>query len=221
MSDDEADEELLALLRESLGLNEKNAPEPPRTRVLENAEYVCNNSIDVALNYRGSKAAASIIWTLVQEKKYSCRIWSEHELHPKAKDASTVNFIFTMDLLNFSFWSDKNNSDESYAVDFRGRKHTGYWSLVATLQRALEEGWHIFPVNQSWFSQTLGIPITNPAYWIDDECTDEILRHVFRSATTDQIPLLNERISCLREAGRILHEVSPSTLDRVLRELCS
>ncbi|MCJ1462863.1 hypothetical protein MMC07_001466 [Pseudocyphellaria aurata] len=191
MSDDEADGELLALLRESFGLNGKSAPEPPRTKVLENAEFVCNNSIDVALNYRGSKAAASIIWTLVQEKKYSFRTWSEHELHPKAKDASTVDFIFTMDLLNFSFWSDSDNSNESYAVDFRGRIHTGYWSLVATLQRALEEG----------------IPITNPTYWIDDECTDEILRHVFRSVTTDTIPLLDERISCLREAGKILHEV--------------
>lgn len=142
MSDDEADEELLALLRESLGLNGKSIPEPARTKVLENAEYVCDNSIDVALDYRGSKAAASIIWTLIQEKDYSFKTWSGHDLHPKAKDASTVDFIFTIDLLNFCFWSDKSNSDESFAVDFRGRLYTGYWSLVAALQRALEEGWH-------------------------------------------------------------------------------
>lgn len=140
MSDDEVDEELLALLRESLGLNGKSFHEPARTRVLENAEYVCNNSIDVALDYRGSKAAASIIWNLMQEKKYSVKKWSEHELHPKAKDASTVDFIFTMDVLNFSFWSDKSDSDESFAVDFHGSLYTGYWGLVAALQRALEEG---------------------------------------------------------------------------------
>lgn len=190
MSEDEADEDLLALLRESLGLNGKSFPEPPRTRVLENAEYVCDHSIDVALNYRGSKAAASIIWNLMQEKKYSFKAWSEHELHPKPKDASTVHFIFTMDLLNFSFWSDKSSPDESFAVEFRGRLYTGYWGLVAVLQRALEEG----------------ITITDPAYWIADECTDEILRHVFRSATVGQMPLLDERISCLREVGRILHD---------------
>ena len=140
MSVDEADEELLALLRESLGLNGKSVSGPARTGVLENAEYVCDNSIDVALDYRGTKAAASIVWTLMQEKKYSFKCWSEHELHPKTKDASTVDFIFTMDLLNFSFWSDKSSPHESFAVDFRGRLYTGYWSLVATLQRALEEG---------------------------------------------------------------------------------
>lgn len=142
MSDDEADQELLALLRESLGLTGKSIPEPARTRVLENAEYVCDNSIDVALDYRGTKAAASIIWSLMQEKNYSFRTWSEHELHPQTRDASTVDFIFTMDLLNFSFWSDEVNSShgESFAVEWRGRSYTGYWSLVAALQRALEEG---------------------------------------------------------------------------------
>lgn len=143
MSDDEADQELLALLRDSLGLNAKSIPEPARTRVLENAEYVCDNSIDVALDYRGCKAAASIIWTLMQGKKYSFSAWSKHELHPQTKDAKTVDFIFTMDLLNFSFWSDKSNSGESFAIDYRGRSYAGYWSLVAALNRALEEGWQL------------------------------------------------------------------------------
>lgn len=64
----------------------------------------------------------------------------------------------------------------------------------------------------AWFlTIVLGIPITDPTYWIDSECTDQILGHVFRSATTAQIPLLDERISCLREVGRILSDVSPST----------
>jgi len=60
-------------------------------------------------------------------------------LHPKAKDESTVNFIFTMDLLNFSFWSELNE-DKRFAIDYQGQRRTGYWSLVAILQRALDEG---------------------------------------------------------------------------------
>lgn len=44
-----------------------------------------------------------------------------------------------MDLLNFSFWSEKNE-DERFAVEYEGQKWTGYNSLVAALQRALDEG---------------------------------------------------------------------------------
>lgn len=105
MSDDEVDEDLLALLRKSLGIGENNAPKPAKTGVLEDAEYIYDNSTDVALDMRGTKAAAASIWSLIQEKDYGTRDWSKHELHPKAKDETTVDFIFLMDLLNFSFWS--------------------------------------------------------------------------------------------------------------------
>ena len=140
MPDDEADEELLALLRKSLGTDSNAVPGPAETKVLESAEYVYDNSIDVAIDMRGAKAAASSIWKSMQEKKYGLDSWSEHELHPKEKDENTVNFIFLMDLLNFSFWSDNPDPEEAYAVEYRGRKWTGYWSLVAAIQRALDEG---------------------------------------------------------------------------------
>lgn len=190
MSDDEADPELLALLRESLGLNGTTSSRPLETRVLEGAEYVYDNSVDVALDMHSTKAAASAIWNMMQEKDYSCKTWSEHELHPQAKDESTVNFIFIMDLLNFCFWSDTEDPGSEFFVDFRQKRWTGYWSLVASLQRALDEG----------------IPITSPVYWLDESSTDDELRHVFRSASLEPMPMLEERISCIREAGRILNK---------------
>ena len=140
MSDDEPDLELLALLQKSLGLNDLAAVGPAETRVLESAEYVYNNAVDVALDMRGTKAAASTIWQLMDEKEYSFKQWSEHELHPKSKDKSIVDFIFVLDLLNFCFWSDSDDPEQSFAVEYKGRQWTGYWSLVAALQRALEEG---------------------------------------------------------------------------------
>ena len=140
MNDDEADPELIALLRESLGLNDTGSSRPPETRVLESAEYIHDNSIDVALDMHSTKAAASMIWNLMQEKEYSCKAWSEHELHPQAKDESTVDFIFIMDLLNFCFWSDNRDPSSRFQIDFRQKIWTGYWSLVACLQRALDEG---------------------------------------------------------------------------------
>lgn len=41
-----------------------------------------------------------------------------------------------------------------------------------------------------------------------NECTLDSLRHVFRSTTDEEIPLLEERLACLQEAGRVLYEVS-------------
>jgi len=139
MSDDEADPELLELLRQSLGIGPSLASAPPNTKVLESAEFVYDNSIDVSIVSSGTKAAASSIWQKMNRKGVSTNTWTDHELHPKSKDDSTVNFIFTMDLLNFSFWSELDE-ESRFQVDFRGKKWTGYWSLVAILQRALEEG---------------------------------------------------------------------------------
>jgi GH43 family beta-xylosidase len=138
MSDDEADPELLELLRQHLRGN-VSKPVEPETHVLEGAEYVYNNSIDVALDSQSTKAAARMIYDEMQKKEYSTKTWTSHDLHPKTKDQSTVAFIFTMDLLNFSFWSEKEE-DERFAVEYKGKRWTGYWSLVAALQRALEEG---------------------------------------------------------------------------------
>ena len=138
MSDDEPDEELLALLRQSLGINDNSAKAPADTKVLKDAEFIYDNSIDVAIDAAGTKAAAAMVWKLMQEKEYSPKTWSMHELHPKEKTKDTVDFIFTMDLLNFSFWSD-GPSDNVFTVDYKGKQWTRYWSLVAVLQRALEE----------------------------------------------------------------------------------
>jgi hypothetical protein len=52
------------------------------------------------------------------------------------------------------------------------------------------------------------IAITSSDFWQnEDECTEEVLAHVFRSATEEQIPMFKERIACLREAGQVLYEV--------------
>ena len=175
------DEDLLALLRKSLGTNNSNAHRPAKTGVLEDAEYICDNSTDVALDMRGTKAAATYVWSLMQEKGYSAKDWSKHELHPKAKDESTVDFIFLMDLINISFWSDVDDPNKHFSIEYKGVTWTGYWSLVAAIQRALDEG----------------IPITKPSFWLDETaCTDEVLRRVFRSATAEDLPLMGKRIDC-------------------------
>lgn len=52
------------------------------------------------------------------------------------------------------------------------------------------------------------IPITSPDFWQDhDELTEEKMAYIFRSATDEEMPLLRERLDCLREAGQVLAEV--------------
>jgi hypothetical protein len=138
MSDDEPDHELLDFLRQHFSKTSL-APKIPETQILEGAEYVYDNSIDVALDSQSCRRAAAMIYDQMQKKEYSTKTWSLHELHPKVKDESTVAFIFTMDLLNFSFWSEKDD-EERFAIEYKGKKWSGYWSLVAALQRALDEG---------------------------------------------------------------------------------
>lgn len=56
------------------------------------------------------------------------------------------------------------------------------------------------------------IPIISSDFWqSEDECTLDLLRHVFRSTTDEEIPLLEERLACLREAGQVLYKVMPIT----------
>lgn len=145
MSDDEADPELLALLRQHLQ-GKLTLNDEPETGVLEGAEYVYDNAIDVALDMWSTKSAAAAIHAQMQEKGYSTASWAEHELHPKTRDEAALAFIFTMDLLNFSFWSEKPEG-QRFAVSYRDRTWTGYWGLVAALQRALDEGGLAFTCN--------------------------------------------------------------------------
>jgi hypothetical protein len=52
------------------------------------------------------------------------------------------------------------------------------------------------------------IAITSSDFWQnEDECTEDVLKHVFRSSTDEEMPMFKERVSCLREAGKVLYEV--------------
>lgn len=64
------------------------------------------------------------------------------------------------------------------------------------------------------------IPITSSDFWQNEgECTEEVLRHVFRSATDEEMPMFNERVACLREAGQILYEVMAILVGRDTKPL--
>ncbi|CAN8001952.1 unnamed protein product, partial [Ixodes pacificus] len=110
--------------------------------------------------------------------------WRKHPLHPKALDNSTVQWIFLVDALNFCFWS--QNCQEKCEIEFDGKRHTGYWSLCAAVNRAIQAS----------------IPLLDAQFCRD--ISHEQVEHIFRSCTPVPFPLLEERHRILRECGQVL-----------------
>ncbi|KAI9061380.1 hypothetical protein FKP32DRAFT_1576107 [Trametes sanguinea] len=196
--------------------NGKEGTEVPRETfpdgvnpVLETSRWAMKEIDLVGLNEAGITSAAQYIHAQMQRESYTPRTWRTHPLHlcppePFSWDdpftRACLDWIFLISSLNFSFWSELEGQPGRYGVDWRegwGSErrvvHTGYWSLVAAVDRALEEG----------------IPITSASFYGSEEhCPDALVEHVFRRASqsVEIIPLLQERIAILRENGRILCE---------------
>jgi Potential Queuosine, Q, salvage protein family len=130
--------------------------------ILESCRLVCSKSSHVSINAEAIEKAAIILAEAIQASKYDIKQWKHNALHPKTIDRMTVNWIFLIDLMNFSFWK-KRSAKEPYTVTFDGHAYTGYWSLCACIQRALSEG----------------VPITDPNFYAT--ATNEQLRSVFRT----------------------------------------
>ncbi|XP_022109808.1 UPF0553 protein C9orf64-like isoform X1 [Acanthaster planci] len=152
----------------------------------ESGKLIASKSQDVTISEDGACNIANTIFGSLKKNEYSVKIWKQHDLHPKLITKETLDWIFVVDTLNFSFWSETN--DKRFLVDYRGGTHSGYWALCAAINRALDED----------------IPITSPSYY--SSITMDQLRHIFRSATDTDIPLLDKRLEHLHEAGSVLLE---------------
>ncbi|KIK44302.1 hypothetical protein CY34DRAFT_641077 [Suillus luteus UH-Slu-Lm8-n1] len=175
--------------------------------VVSSAEFVLEQTSIVEINNDAVKKATQYILQKVTSESYTPRTWRTHPLHicpldPYDPDdiltGACLNWIFLISSLNFSFWSEKEGKSDRYGVEWRtswGSEtitvHTGYWSLVAALNRAVEEG----------------IPIIDPKFYSSETlCPDSLIAHVFRAApqSAESMPLFNERLAIMREVGAIL-----------------
>lgn len=100
--------------------------------------FIAENSKDVSIKPEGVTKVAKLMAECIRSGTYSIKSWKEHELNPKTMDKAALDWVFVADTLNFSFWS----ADESkkYMVKYKGKEYTGYWSLCAAMNRALDEG---------------------------------------------------------------------------------
>lgn len=104
--------------------------DPVLDSVAKSAAFIASVARDVTID---DEALAKVRLTLAQRIGEHGK-WSEHPLNPKTRDESTLSWIFLVDTLNFSFWTPSNMQP------FVCEGHSGYWSLCAALNRALQEG---------------------------------------------------------------------------------
>ncbi|MDR3570273.1 MAG: queuosine salvage family protein [Syntrophobacteraceae bacterium] len=116
----------------------------------------------------------------------------EHSCHFFDGSEKTVRWIFTLDVLNHSFWPDPGNP--VWSVIYKDNIFSGYWGLAAALKRAQERG----------------VPVADPGFLasLDQTALSEILSlhgpgHN-ASPSREDIPMIDKRLQNLQEAGSIL-----------------
>ncbi|KAJ2546007.1 hypothetical protein EV175_005756 [Coemansia sp. RSA 1933] len=171
-------------------------------RVLESAQYINRHSKDVHVPEAGVREAAQEIMKRMQSTGYSAASWKQHALNPSVATEAALEWIFVVDALNFSFWSDKAAPDQRYTVTLDGKAYQGYWTLCASVNRALHEG----------------IPITDSAFY--STLTETQMAHIFRTDQPDHqepAPLLEERLGVLHEVGTVLRDKYQGLFSNVVR----
>ncbi|OWF56555.1 UPF0553 protein C9orf64 homolog [Mizuhopecten yessoensis] len=148
------------------------------------SRLIAETSKDVTINDHGVQKLAKLMYECVKTKTYTIANWkSSHELNPQKMTKAQVDWVFVADTLNFSFWS---MEDTKFKVTYKDTEYSGYWSWVAALNRALDNG----------------IPLTDPSYYAS--ISKEELSNIFKSDTVFDMPLLEDRLQVLQEAGKVL-----------------
>nr|XP_002129448.1 queuosine salvage protein-like [Ciona intestinalis] len=147
-------------------------------------KYIADRSTNVFINDQAIVKAAGDAARAFKDGQHSLNNFKALPLHPDVANETAIDFIFAVDTLNFSFWSD--NPEEKYKVKYKGEFYSGYWSIVAALKRAEDEGRPVFS-----------------AKYMSSVEKDEFA-HILRSDSSVQISLLEERLHAFNEAGQVL-----------------
>ncbi len=116
----------------------------------------------------------------------SASLWdSTYHFHDGTE--RTINWLLLLDALNFCFWAEKGQ--ERWRITYNEKILDGYWAEAAALTRAVDEG----------------LPLWNADYLstISEDTVASIFRPEAKSAV---IPLFEQRVTNIREVGRVLQE---------------
>lgn len=160
----------------------------------QSADFIAQHADHVSINNDAAASLADeILSAMRQDPEGWKNQWKSHELHPQIADEDAVEWIFFVDSLNFSFWTDGS-------VKYSVNGYTGYWSLCAAVNRCLKED-----------SFSNGLKVTDAAFYSHISLSQ--MEHIFRpdrdasGSVGVQIPLLKERVDVLQANGNILCRV--------------
>lgn len=149
---------------------------PPK----ESAKLVTKLAKDVFIEEQGVKELALVILDAIQTRKIHTGNYSQMKFHPKPGDPRAVDWIFVLDTLNFSFWTDTG------ASKWKVNGETGYFAFCNAVQRAIDEG----------------KPMWDPKYY--SQITQKEAEIIFRGDDKNTIPLIEDRVKNLQQAGKVL-----------------
>lgn len=166
------------------------------TKVLESVKFITENAKDVFIQEDKCRAAATEIYNAMLKTNTLQTHGLLMSLTPRQK--TQVPLIGSLPLILSTLVSGLTSIKghwqpciKVFAIEYKGNTYTGYWSLCAAINKALDNG----------------VPITSPKFWASDSFTKDTLAQVFKSASNENIFLLDERFQVLKEAGEVLTKV--------------
>jgi hypothetical protein len=105
---------------------------PDPLRVLATTAYVVEHAALVHIDLAAiERTADELVKNEIQPPAWN------YDYHYFDGTPRTVNYLFLLDALNFSFWGEPR-----WQVIYRGKELDGYWALAASLKQAIESDPH-------------------------------------------------------------------------------
>ena len=152
-----------------------------KNKVLETTRVVVENAKQVRIN---TEKAQELAKRLKMRDLDSALRWPALLRLPGASDSETLNFLFMLDALNFSFWPDRE--EDRWEVEYEGKMHSGFNALAAALRNSYEH----------W------VPIANFRHWA--EMAEDKFYIMFSGK--NEIPMFSERLQIVRSVAEVMLE---------------
>ncbi|GJQ09780.1 hypothetical protein GpartN1_g1571.t1 [Galdieria partita] len=178
-------------------------------RVRESAEFVRSRAKHVSMDMEAIQSVGLRLKRILETRELSVhKIWNDCPLNPVWGEnragicclEDICRWIFWIDCINFCFW--QREEEEKWTIWYKNKRYTGYFALCAALNLYLE---------------TRGNYVLSAEFL--KQLTASQLKEILMPESQSQgvIPLLFERVHCLREAGCVLDEYFQGSVYYLIR----
>lgn len=165
-------------------------------KILKTTKQVVENAQHVFINLEKLEETAKKI-----VNRFSQGLSSEDMGYTVTENLDNdVQLIFIEDVVNFCFWASKDKPKWQVELPDGSATEGGWFGLQTCFERGIKEG----------------VPILDPTYL--STISLDNARHFFRGINGVEIPLLQERVHNLQEAGLILIEKFDGKFTNVLEK---